>query len=101
MKKLLAGALAGGLLLGGAGFATAQPGPNGRNDYGLCKAYFAGSDQGRANKRQAPPFQALEKAAGVDGDDTPAQTDQKVADYCAQVLPGGGGGGAGAPGRNK
>jgi hypothetical protein len=75
----LALAIAGALLTGGV--ATATPGPNGHNDYGLCKAYFAGSDQGQERKHQAPPFRALEDAAD--------EADQSVEEYCEAVTPGG------------
>jgi hypothetical protein len=61
--------------------ALADPGPNGSNDYGLCQAYFAGSDTGQAHKHAAPPFAALEAAANA--------ADQTVAEYCADKTPGG------------
>jgi hypothetical protein len=82
MKKLLVGALAAGLFVGGAGFAQAKgPDPSGPSKYGLCKAYFAGSENGQANKRKAPPFQNLEAAAEA--------ADQTVEEYCASATPGG------------
>lgn len=62
--------------VGAAGFAAADPGPNGDNTFGLCTAYFAGSEQGQEKKRQAPPFQGLEAAA--------AAADQTVEEYCAE-----------------
>ena len=74
------------LALGLAVVSVAAPGPNCNNDYGLCKAYFAGSDQGRENKRNAPPFQALEEAAGVEDDDNAAERDAKVEDFCGAVV---------------
>lgn len=84
------------LTAGGAVVAVADPGPHhGNNTYGLCTAYFAGSDQGRAKKRQAGPFQALESAAGVDGDDEQDEIDQKVRDWCTAN------GGSGNPGNGK
>ena len=66
-RKLSASLIAALMMMGlfGAANAVADPGPNGKNDKGLCTAYFNGSDTGRANKRNAPPFQSLE-AAGVD-----------------------------------
>ncbi|WP_034267617.1 hypothetical protein [Haloechinothrix halophila] len=83
------------LLIGGsAGIAAAQPGPNGSNNFGLCTAYFAGSDKGKEKKRQAPPFQALEAAA--------EESDQTVEEWCAQNAPhpsGNGGGNGGNGGR--
>ena len=94
LTTIAASAAALALTAGGAVVAVADPGPNGNNNYGLCTAYFAGSDQGREKKRQAPPFQGLEAAAGVDSDDSQEEIDQKVADWCAEngTKPGNGGG---------
>lgn len=86
-KRLFAAALvAAGVLGSGAGVVasggstvSATPGPNDHNLWGLCKAYFAGSPNGRAHKHKAPPFANLEQAAG--GAD-------KVADYCKMAAPG-------------
>jgi len=74
------------LIGGGAGIATAEPGPNGSNNFGLCTAYFAGSESGQEHKHKAPPFQALEAAAEAQ--------DQTVEEWCAEngQHPGGGGG---------
>jgi hypothetical protein len=74
-------ALVAAVALALAGVAGADPGPNGHNDYGLCKAYFAGSDNGQDQKRSAPPFAALEEAAGG--------TEEDVAEFCESVTPGG------------
>ena len=73
------------LSFGAVGFASAgEPGPNGHNTFGLCTAYFAGSQTGQDHKHQAPPFQGLEAAADAAG--------QSVAEYCAEngTHPGGG-----------
>lgn len=88
-KRLLTGALAGVLLLGGYGFA--DPGPNDNNTFGLCTAYFAGSETGQENKRNAPPFQGLEAAA--------EEADQTVEEYCEENggHPGGGNGNGRGP----
>jgi hypothetical protein len=88
LRKLIALAV---VAVSAFGFSSsvATPGPNGHNDYGLCKAYFAGSDNGRNHKHNAPPFQALEKAAGVDDDDTPEEVEQKVKTFCESTSPGG------------
>ena len=88
MRRLLASSIVVVAVLG-AGGSVAAPGPNGHNNYGLCKAYFSGSDTGRANKRKAPPFQGLERAAGVDEDDGPEEVNEKVAEFCASATPGG------------
>jgi hypothetical protein len=75
------GLAAAATLAAGGTVALADPGPNGHNDYGLCKAYFAGSANGQAHKHKAPPFVALEAAAEA--------ADQTVAEYCADKTPGG------------
>ena len=82
MKKLLVAAVAGGLLVGGAGLAHAQgPDATGPAKYGLCTAYFAGSENGQAHKHQAPPFQNLEAAAEA--------ANQSVEEFCSSATPGG------------
>ena len=74
------------LALGGASLSQALPGPNGDNTFGLCTAYFAGSERGLALHLLAPPFQGLEAAAEA--------ADQTVEEYCAEngTHPGQGGG---------
>jgi len=101
MKRTLVSAAVLALVAGGASVAVAEPGPNGKNDYGLCKAYFAGSETGQENKRDKGPFPALvTEAADADGDGT-AGEEEDVASYCASVFPGGKteqpGGGKGQP----
>ena len=81
MRRRLLGVLFVGAAVLGGGSAWAAPGPNGHNDYGLCKAYFAGSDKGQERKHTAPPFVALEQAA--------EDADQTVEEYCAETTPGG------------
>lgn len=78
MKKLAAAAVLALLAAGGGvTVAKADPGPgNGHNTFGLCTAYFAGSETGREHKRNAPPFQALEEAA--------EENDQTVEEYCEE-----------------
>lgn len=75
----------------GAGVSVAEPGPNGNNTFGLCTAYFSGSERGQKEKRKAPPFQGLEAAAEA--------ADQTVEEYCAAngQKPGKGGKGGGKP----
>lgn len=63
------------LVAGGTVVATAEPGPNGHNTFGLCTAYFAGSEKGQEQKRKAPPFAGLEAAAEA--------ADMTVEEYCA------------------
>jgi hypothetical protein len=72
----------------GATGAAAAPGPNGHNDYGLCKAYFAGSQNGQDHKQNKGPFPALKSKAGdQDGDGDTDNDDVRA--YCQSVTPGG------------
>lgn len=86
IRKLVVPAATLAVLAGGTAVATALPGPNGDNTFGLCTAYFSGSERGQEEKRKAPPFQGLEAAA--------AAADQTVEEYCAEngTHPGQGGG---------
>jgi hypothetical protein len=81
MLRAALGLAAAATLAVGGSVALADPGPNGHNDYGLCKAYFSGSATGQEHKHAAPPFVALEAAADA--------ADQTVAEYCADKTPGG------------
>jgi hypothetical protein len=76
LTTIAASAAALALTAGGAAVAVADPGPNGNNTFGLCTAYFAGSERGQEEKRKAPPFQGLEAAA--------EEADQTVEEYCAE-----------------
>jgi hypothetical protein len=77
VKRTVVSAAVLALGIAGAGVAAANPpGPNGSNTFGLCTAYFAGSETGREHKRNAPPFKGLEAAA--------EEADQSVAEYCAE-----------------
>ena len=78
-------------VVGFAGVASGAPGPNGHNDYGLCKAYFSGSENGQNHKHKAKPFVALQTAAGDQDGDGDTDSDD-VAQYCADKTPGGKGG---------
>jgi hypothetical protein len=76
VKTLIIPAAVTLLALGGiATAAAADPGPNGPNNFGLCTAYFAGSEKGQEMRRQAPPFAALEAAASA--------ANQSVEQWCA------------------
>ena len=75
MRKALVALLTSALMLLGASFAVALPGPNGSNDGGLCTAYFNGQKNGHDKNGQPGPFAALEEAGraytdndGVDND---------------------------------
>lgn len=93
LRTVVAPAAIALLVAGGANTASADPGPNGPNNFGLCTAYFAGSEKGKEQKRKAPPFQALEAAA--------EEADQSVEEWCAENAPhpGGGNGGGNGGGR--
>lgn len=69
--KLGASLIAALMMMGlfGAASATADPGPNGKNDKGLCTAYFNGQKKGHDKHGSPGPFAVLEEAAGAeDGD---------------------------------
>jgi hypothetical protein len=88
VKRLVIGGAVAALLAGGAGMSFAgQPGPNGHNNYGLCKAYFSGSENGQAHKHNSSAFAALEAAASDNDDSTSPEDD--VAAFCEGVTPGG------------
>lgn len=87
MRKLILGGMVA-LLLGGGG-AVAAPGPNGHNDYGLCRAYFSGSENGQEHKQaKGQSFIALRTAAGDQDDDGDTDNDD-VAAFCDGKTPGG------------
>lgn len=101
MKRTIVSAAVLALVAGGAGVSLADPGPNGKNDFGLCKAYFAGSETGQENKRDKGPFPALEAAADEAGDGNGEATTEEVEQFCSTAFPGGresapGGSGSGA-----
>jgi hypothetical protein len=87
-KFIITLALAAACALGATGVAGAAPGPNGHNDYGLCKAYFSGSQKGQDNKQSKKPFVALRTKAGDQDGDGDTDNDD-VAAYCANTTPGG------------
>ncbi|HVF74426.1 MAG TPA: hypothetical protein VM938_05210 [Acidimicrobiales bacterium] len=105
MKKVFAvilGVL--GMLGAAAGMSTAEPGPNGKNDHGLCTAYFNGQKVGHngagpEDPDDPRPFQGLEDAGrdytdtdgrdndndnGVDeeGENTSLTAAENVFNYC-------------------
>jgi hypothetical protein len=92
-KFIITLALAAVAALGVSGVSSAAPGPNGHNDYGLCKAYFSGSQKGQSNKQQRKPFVALKTKAGDQDGDGDTDNDD-VAAYCEKTTPGGKGGSA-------
>ena len=82
MKKRLAVATAALMFAGlGAGVVQAAPGPNGKNDHGICTAYFNGQKKGHEEGNGPGPFGALE--------DTYADDLSDIFDYCNTVGIGG------------
>lgn len=91
-KRVLSMAAVAALAFGALGMGPpdvedipGNPGPNGHNNFGLCTAYFSGSDNGQENKRKAPPFQALENEARDDDSNDPIE--DQVAEWCADNAP--------------
>lgn len=83
-KKLVVGALAALMTVGGMGFAQAKAGDEGSNgNRGLCNAYAHNNDHAKNNGQS---FARLAATAGdYNGDNT---TDaQDVLDYCANEVP--------------
>lgn len=104
MKKQLLAILGGATLVAGGavGAAFADPGPHhGNNRQGLCTAYYNGSANGQANKRKAPPFVALEKAADEAGDGDGVATAEEVAAFCDGFVMGRAGRGGSTPGGGR
>ena len=100
MKRTIVSAAILALVAGGAGVSVAAPGPNDNNNHGLCTAYYAGSENGQANKRKAPPFVALEAAADAAGDADGETTAEEMETFCSTFL-GGNGNGNGNNGNPK
>ena len=75
MKKRLAVAAAALMFAGlGASVVQAAPGPNDKNNHGLCTAYFNGQKEGhnKGGKASPAPFAALEGE----------RTLQEIFDFC-------------------
>lgn len=79
------------VILGVAGFAVADPGPNGHNNHGLCTALFNGSENGQAHKRKAGPFATLiaNSPDGPSDDDNQGGSLTDAWDWCQQFGVGG------------
>lgn len=100
MKKFIAALFASFMLLGLLGFvssASAEPGPNGNNDKGLCTAYFNGQKNGhnKDGKDSPAPFKALEDAADEEDDNEDAnqpggslETAADVFEFCQGMIGG-------------
>jgi hypothetical protein len=85
LNKVVLSIAAGLLAVSVVGPATAKGKPGGgtmpaQSEYGLCKAYFAGSENGQEHKHKAPPFQDLMAKADA--------ADQTVEEFCAAATPG-------------
>ncbi|HVM41837.1 MAG TPA: hypothetical protein VM618_13770, partial [Acidimicrobiia bacterium] len=94
MKKLSAALAAAFMLLGllGVAQATADPGPNGNNDKGLCTAYFNGQKKGHDKNGSPAPFAALEEAAGAEDGDSRDEVATAVYEWCMTMAGKGGDG---------
>ena len=90
MKKRLALVLGATLFMsaGAIGLAQAEPGPNGKNNHGLCTAYYNGSPNGQEHKRKAGPFVALEEAADQAGNGDGTAAADEVAAFCDGLVGG-------------
>ena len=106
MRKIILGAFTALFLLvgftGGAfaakGEDQGKAGPNGKNDHGLCTAYFNGQKKGHDKNGQPGPFSALEAYAeenaprnNDDDNDNDVTGPSAVYDYCNSLPKGIGG----------
>ena len=80
MKKILVALMTAGLMVAGASFATAAPGPNGNNEKGLCTAYFNGQKKGHTEGDGPGPFGVLEDEAADDGSNENLEPEKQVSD---------------------
>ncbi len=98
MKRVLAALFGAALLVSGFGVvnANAEPGPNGKNDKGLCTAYFNGQKKGHDKHDSQPgPFSALEDHSeenaprnNDDDDDNDVTGTEAIFDYCNGMIGG-------------
>jgi hypothetical protein len=93
MKKMIATLGAALMMLGlfGVSQATADPGPNGNNDKGLCTAYFNGQKRGHdkdgdGRTDNARAFQGLEEAAGVTEETAGDDVADMVYEFCMSMA---------------
>lgn len=105
MKRVIAVVIGVLAMLGvGVGVSSAEPGPNGNNDHGLCTAYFNGQKVGHGPGEETddpPPFQGLQEKGeeytntdeddndfnqGADETDPPEDTEltdaENIFNYC-------------------
>ena len=82
MKRLLAVLFGAAVLFAGVGLtsASAEPGPNGKNDKGLCTAYFNGQKKGHEEGNGPGPFGALEDDSEDDGSNEDLEDEQQISD---------------------
>lgn len=91
--KLGASLIAALMMMGlfGTVGATADPGPNGSNDKGLCTAYFNGQKKGHdkdgdGRTDNARAFQGLEDAAGVTEETAGEDVADVVYEFCMSMA---------------
>jgi hypothetical protein len=100
MKRKLGGSLIAALMMMGmfgVASATAEPGPNGTNDKGLCTAFFNGQKTGHDKDGDgltdsARPFQVLEAVAGAAAEMLPEEVASLVYEFCMTLAGRDGGG---------
>ena len=82
MKRVLAILFGAAVLFAGFGVAdvSAAPGPNGKNDKGLCTAYFNGQKKGHTEGEGPGPFGPLEDEADDADEGDPAGTPNALED---------------------
>jgi hypothetical protein len=77
-------------MLGGTGLGAAQADPpsEGFGNYGLCNAYYRGSEQGQEKKREnGKAFQSLESSARQWAEDNGYDGEDPVKGYCEANFP--------------
>lgn len=82
MKRMLALFFGAAMFLTGFAVtnASADPGPNGNNEKGLCTAYFNGQKNGHDKNGSPGPFAALEDASEDDGSNEDLEDEQQISD---------------------
>ena len=60
--------------------ASAEPGPNGKNNHGLCTAYFNGQKKGHEEGNGPGPFGALEDESEDSGENEDLEDEMQISD---------------------
>lgn len=101
MKKMIAASILALLATGGSmTIAKADPPQSGFGNYGLCNAYYQGSEQGQAKKREhSAAFKALYASAEEWAEENDYEGEDVVRGYCDESFPKPGGGNTNAAGK--